>query len=158
MLRSRTAEAALIGCLATLAGFCGLQAWGEETYAIVAQSTKASAATGRRPLAERIASANLPIIVPTAATVPVNRVVNEAAENMAVAAVKVVEPPEPTDAEAVAQNEPPKTQQPREKARPSTQSTAGGPKAAHAPRQPAPARSAWNWKWPGSTQPATVRK
>ncbi|NCY03889.1 MAG: hypothetical protein EBX36_13525, partial [Planctomycetia bacterium] len=71
MFRSRTAQAALVGCLATLASFCALQARGGDSYAIVAQSTRSSAATGRRPLAERIAAANLPIIVQASETAPV---------------------------------------------------------------------------------------
>jgi hypothetical protein len=113
MFRSRLAHATLIGCLAALAAFCALEAWAGETYAIVAQSTKASAGTGRRPLAERIAAANLPIITQTAATAPASpvsggqvatrgmntprpaapRAVEEpTGENMAVAAVRVDRP------------------------------------------------------------------
>ena len=67
MFRSRLAEASLIGCLTALASFCAFNARGGETYSIVAQSTRSSAATGRRPLAERITAANLPIITQTAA-------------------------------------------------------------------------------------------
>jgi hypothetical protein len=102
MSRSRLAEATLIGCLTALASFCGLSARGGETYAIVAQSSRTSAATGRRPLAERIAAANLPIIADSSsatATVqprdvarPDARVAPDRAgsgENMAVAAVRV---------------------------------------------------------------------
>jgi hypothetical protein len=70
MIRSRMAQAVLIGCLAALAGFCALQAGAEETYSIVAQSTPASAGTGRRPVAERIAAANLPIITRSDAAKP----------------------------------------------------------------------------------------
>lgn len=70
MFRSRLAYATLIGFLAALASFCALESWAAETYAIVAQSTRSSAGTGRRPLAERIAAANLPIITQTAAMAP----------------------------------------------------------------------------------------
>ncbi|MFM1997688.1 MAG: hypothetical protein RLZZ111_2075 [Planctomycetota bacterium] len=114
MFRSRLAQATLIGCLAALASFCALEAWATETYSIVAQSTQASAGTGRRPLAERIAAANLPIITQTAAAAPrVTVAASQAAapraatapraagpraveeptgENMAVAAVRVDRP------------------------------------------------------------------
>ena len=54
----------LIGVLAALASFCGLKAFGGQPYSIVAQSTKETAATGRRPLAQRITAANLPVVVP----------------------------------------------------------------------------------------------
>lgn len=67
MLRSRTCQAVVIGCLAALATLCALSARAAETYSVVAQSTPATAGTGRRPLAERIASANLPIASETAA-------------------------------------------------------------------------------------------
>lgn len=114
MFRMRLAQAALIGCLAAIASFCALEAWATETYAIVAQSTQASAGTGRRPLAERIAAGNLPIITQTAAAtsrapLPASqmavpqpetaprasgpRAVEEpSGENMAVAAVRVDRP------------------------------------------------------------------
>jgi hypothetical protein len=65
MFHSRLAEATLIGCLTALASFCALNARAGENYSIVAQSTRSSAATGRRPLGERIAAANLPIITAT---------------------------------------------------------------------------------------------
>ena len=103
MFHSRLAEATLIGCLTALASFCALNARAGETYAIVAQSNQFSAATGRRPLSERIAAANLPIITQTAATPPQGTVQQKsrdtaarvdataAAENMAVAAVRVDE-------------------------------------------------------------------
>ena len=87
MFRSRMAEATLVGCLAALAGFCAIQAHGGEAYSVVAQSSRSSAATGQRPLAERIASANLPIIVKTAANVPTGTFAADSTENMAVAAV-----------------------------------------------------------------------
>lgn len=113
MFHPRLAEAALIGCLTALASFCALNARAGETYSIVAQSNRSSAATGRRPLSERIAAANLPIITQTAATPPRGTLHAEAEpraeatasmENMAVAAVQVDEaaetapepPPRPT--------------------------------------------------------------
>ena len=102
MFHSRLAEATLIGCLTALASFCALNARAGETYSIVAQSNQFSAATGRRPLSERIAAANLPIITQTAATPPQGTVLQKgqdtatarvdataASENMAVAAVRV---------------------------------------------------------------------
>lgn len=102
MFHSRLAEATLIGCLTALASFCALNARAGETYSIVAQSNQFSAATGRRPLSERIAAANLPIITQTAATPPQGTVQQKsqdtaaarvdataASENMAVAAVRV---------------------------------------------------------------------
>lgn len=113
MFQPRLAEAALIGCLTALASFCALNARAGETYSIVAQSNRSSAATGRRPLSERIAAANLPIITHTAATPPrgtlhagagVRTEATASMENMAVAAVRVDEaaeiapepPPRPT--------------------------------------------------------------
>jgi hypothetical protein len=81
MLHSRSLEAAVIGSLAALATFCALSARAGDTYSIVAQSSHATAATGRRPLAERIAAANLPIIVQTAATTPEAPAAEEDAEN-----------------------------------------------------------------------------
>jgi hypothetical protein len=102
MFHSRLAEATLIGCLTALASFCALNARAGETYSIVAQSNQFSAATGRRPLSERIAAANLPIITQTAATPPQGTVLQKsqdtaaarvdataASENLAVAAVRV---------------------------------------------------------------------
>ena len=101
MFHSRLAEATLIGCLTALASFCALNARAGETYSIVAQSSRSSAATGRRPLSERIAAANLPIITQSAAMPPQGTIVQsrqDAAaraeppannENMAVAAVRV---------------------------------------------------------------------
>lgn len=109
MFHSRLAEATLIGCLTALASFCALNARAGETYSIVAQSNRFSAATGRRPLSERIAAANLPIIAETAATPPHGTVRQDTAarvdatatsENMAVAAVRV-------DQEVAAAPEPP---------------------------------------------------
>ncbi len=97
MFHSRLAEATLIGCLTALASFCALSARAGETYSIVAQSNRSSAATGRRPLSERIAAANLPIITQTAAAPPHGTIHQDTAaradtmntENMAVAAVRV---------------------------------------------------------------------
>jgi len=102
MFRSHLVEAALIGCLTALASFCALNAQAGETYSIVAQSNRSSAATGRRPLSERIAAANLPIISPTTATTaaaPPRATATQreslpeqpapSPENMAVAAVRV---------------------------------------------------------------------
>jgi hypothetical protein len=107
MSHSRLAEAALIGCLTALASFCALSARAGETYAIVAQSNRATAATGRRPLSERIAAANVPIITQSAAALPRGVLHQDTAqdaaqataqdtatgastmENMAVAAVRV---------------------------------------------------------------------
>jgi len=120
MFHSRLAEATLIGCLTALASFCALNARAGENYSIVAQSTRSSAATGRRPLGERIAAANLPIItatgmspdatarlttprtaatprpagMPSGAAMPGNNAALPA-ENMAVAAVRVDYPDTP---------------------------------------------------------------
>jgi hypothetical protein len=117
MFHSRLAEATLIGCLTALASFCALSARAGETYSVVAQSNRFSAATGRRPLSERIAAANLPIIAEKTATSPQetahqNRQDTPAradtaasSENMAVAAVRVdqelVVAPEPPPRHAV---------------------------------------------------------
>jgi hypothetical protein len=75
MLRTRISQAFLIGLLASGATFCALAARGEDlaeghrTYSIVSQSDATSAATGRLPLAKRIASSNLPIrVVPQPGT------------------------------------------------------------------------------------------
>jgi len=101
MFHSRLAEATLIGCLTALASFCALNARAGETYSIVAQSNRSSAATGCRPLSERIAAANLPIITHSAAMPPQGTIVQSSEgtasrpqpsannENMAVAAVRV---------------------------------------------------------------------
>ena len=99
MFRSRLAEATLIGSLTGLACFCALNAKAGETYTIVAQSNRSSAATGCRPLSERIAAANLPLITQSTAvaaaaprettlqaTPRTEKAVAET-ENMAVAAV-----------------------------------------------------------------------
>jgi hypothetical protein len=91
MFHSRAVQSVLVGCLATLASFCALQARGGETYSIVAQSTRSSAATGRRPLAERIAAANLPIIVQATEAAPLVHAAAPEPENVAVAAVAIDE-------------------------------------------------------------------
>ena len=59
---SRQLEACLIAVLAAGACFSALSAFGEQSYSVVAQSNTASAATGRRPLAERIVAANQPAL------------------------------------------------------------------------------------------------
>ena len=98
MFHSRLAEATLIGCLTALASFCALNARAGETYSVVAQSNRSSAATGRRPLSERIAASNLPIITPTVAATlpdkagpnaPTPEPVTAPDEDMAVPAVRV---------------------------------------------------------------------
>lgn len=67
MLRTPSAQACLIGLLAALTTFCAFHACGAEppaasrSYSIVAQSDSTSAATGRRPVGQRIARANLPL-------------------------------------------------------------------------------------------------
>jgi len=61
MSRSITFEAAVVGTLAALASLCALNASATEPYAVVAQSTRETAATGRRPLSARIASGSLPL-------------------------------------------------------------------------------------------------
>jgi len=61
MVRTRIHEASLVGLLAALATFCALEARGGQPYSIVGQSGPNTAATGRRPLAERIKAANRPI-------------------------------------------------------------------------------------------------
>jgi hypothetical protein len=117
MFHSRLAEATLIGCLTALASFCALSARAGETYSVVAQSNRFSAATGRRPLSERIAAANLPIIAEMTATppqatayqsrqdTPARADTAAPSENMAVAAVQVdqelVVAPEPPPRHAV---------------------------------------------------------
>jgi len=67
MLRTTSSQALLIGLLATLASFCALHAFGEQPHSIVAQSNSSTAATGRKPLGQRIAAANLPIVIPARA-------------------------------------------------------------------------------------------
>jgi len=61
MVRTRSHEASLVALLAGLAAFCALEAQGGQPYTVVGQSSKETAATGRRPLGERIKAANRPI-------------------------------------------------------------------------------------------------
>lgn len=71
MLRSPSAQALLVAILTALASFCALQASAGQPdarrYSIVAQSNKTTATTGRRPLAQRIAASNLPLLLPAPA-------------------------------------------------------------------------------------------
>jgi len=138
MFHSRLAEATLIGCLTALASFCALNARAGENYSIVAQSNRSSAATGRRPLSERIAAANLPIISETAATPPHGTVRQDSAarvdataisENMAVAAVRV-------DQDVVVAPEPP----PRHAVTPPVLWPFGTKKTATTAQKPSPAK------------------
>lgn len=69
MLRTASMQALLIAVLTALASFCALRASAGQPaaprrYSIVAQSSKATAATGRRPLSQRIAASNLPLLIP----------------------------------------------------------------------------------------------
>lgn len=69
MLRSASRQALLIAVLTALASFCALKASAGQPaaprrYSIVAQSSKATAATGRRPISQRIAASNLPLLIP----------------------------------------------------------------------------------------------
>ncbi len=63
MVRIRSFEAPLVGLLAALATFCALEARGDQPYSVVGQSSSATAATNRRPIAERIKAANRPIVL-----------------------------------------------------------------------------------------------
>lgn len=70
MFRTTRQAGMLVGALAVLAGVCSTPARSadhplRETHSIVAQSTKATAGTGRRPISERIAASNLPLRTPT---------------------------------------------------------------------------------------------
>jgi hypothetical protein len=71
MLRSPSTQALLVAMLTALASFCALQASAGQPaarrYSIVAQSNKATATTGRQPLAQRIAASNLPLLLPAPA-------------------------------------------------------------------------------------------
>lgn len=69
MLRTASMQALLIAVLTALASFCALKATAGQPaaprrYSIVAQSSKATAATGRRPISQRIAASNLPLLIP----------------------------------------------------------------------------------------------
>lgn len=70
MFRTTCHARLLVGALAVLAGVRSTPAHSadhplRETHSIVAQSTKATAGTGRRPISERIAASNLPLRTPT---------------------------------------------------------------------------------------------
>jgi hypothetical protein len=69
MLRTASIQALVIAVLTALASFCALEASAGQPaaprrYSIVAQSSKATAATGRRPISQRIAASNLPLLIP----------------------------------------------------------------------------------------------
>ena len=81
MVRTRTNEATVVGVLAALATFCALEARGGQPYSVVGQSTAKTAATGRRPLAERIKAANRPIrLTPEADLAPDEGLIRELTE------------------------------------------------------------------------------
>ncbi len=61
MVRTRSHEASVVQLLAALATFLSIEARADQPYAVVVQSTSATAGTGRRPIAERIKAANLPV-------------------------------------------------------------------------------------------------
>ena len=61
MVRIRTREASLAGILAALAALGQIGSVHAQTYSVVGQSSTKTAATGRRPIAERIKAANRPI-------------------------------------------------------------------------------------------------
>ena len=70
MFRTTHRASLLVGALAVLAGANSTFARPaapppREPYSIVAQSTPATAGTGRRPISQRIAASNLPLRVPT---------------------------------------------------------------------------------------------
>ena len=70
MFRTTHRASLLVGALAVLAGASSTFARPaapppREPYSIVAQSTPATAGTGRRPISQRIAASNLPVRVPT---------------------------------------------------------------------------------------------
>jgi hypothetical protein len=70
MFRTTHRASLLVGALAVLAGASSTFARPaapppREPYSIVAQSTQATAGTGRRPISQRIAASNLPLRVPT---------------------------------------------------------------------------------------------
>jgi len=70
MFRTTHRASLLVGALAVLAGASSTFARPaapppREPYSIVAQSTPATAGTGRRPISQRIAASNLPLRVPT---------------------------------------------------------------------------------------------
>jgi hypothetical protein len=70
MFRTTHRASLLVGALAVLTGASSTFARPaapppREPYSIVAQSTQATAGTGRRPISQRIAASNLPLRVPT---------------------------------------------------------------------------------------------
>lgn len=92
MLRTASMQALLIAVLTALASFCALRASAGQPaaprrYSVVAQSSKASAATGRRPLSQRIAASNLPLLI------PIRKDCNEHGCPMPGSATPIVEPP-----------------------------------------------------------------
>ena len=114
MFRTTHRASLLVGALAVLAGARSTLARPaapppREPYSIVAQSTAATAGTGRRPISQRIAASNLPLRAPTppdcaesvchddslAATIT-------PPESAEVAALKAAEVTAPADAETVA--------------------------------------------------------
>lgn len=137
MLRTPSVQAWLIGLLAGMASFCALNAFGEQTYSVVAQSTKATAATGRKPISQRLAASNLPPRPPVEARAPVETPCSAEGCRLPDA----VEPEAVPDhaAEAVAAPEPEALEQPRARvadatARPSPRAS----QPSKAPRHPQP--------------------
>lgn len=70
MFRTTRCASLLVGTLAALAGPHSTSAFAADApvqgpHAIVAQSTKATAGTGRRPISQRIAASNLPLRAPS---------------------------------------------------------------------------------------------
>ena len=61
MVRIRSREATIVGLLALFAAPCAVETLAGQPYSVVGQSTAQTAATGRRPIAERIKAANRPI-------------------------------------------------------------------------------------------------
>ncbi len=97
MLRSASMQALLIAVLTALASFCALKASAGQPaaprrYSIVAQSSKATAATGRRPISQRIAASNLPLLI------PIREGCNEHGCPAPTAATPIVQPPVAEDA------------------------------------------------------------
>jgi hypothetical protein len=90
-------QALLIAVLTALASFCALKASAGQPaaprrYSIVAQSSKATAATGRRPISQRIAASNLPLLI------PIREGCNEHGCPAPTAATPIVQPPVAEDA------------------------------------------------------------
>lgn len=61
MVRNRSHETSLVGILAALAALGQIGSAPAQTYSVVGQSSVKTAATGRRPIADRIKAANRPI-------------------------------------------------------------------------------------------------